>query len=115
MMAEARDDPERDIASRVLIIDDSAAVRQGLRALVETDASLRTVGEASNAAEGLELARSLSPDLILLDNEMPGMNGIELLPTLVRVLPTERRDAVRAVEVRSQGPRREHRRRHRLR
>jgi DNA-binding NarL/FixJ family response regulator len=90
MMAEERNDPEHDIASRVLIIDDSAAVRQGLRALVETDASLRSVGEASNAAEGLELARSLSPDVILLDNEMPGMNGIELLPTLVRELPGTR-------------------------
>src|SRR4029077_7313156 len=87
MMAEARSDQERDIASRVLIIDDSAAVRHGLRALVETDASLRTVGEAANATEGLELARSISPDVILLDNEMPGMNGIELLPTLVRELP----------------------------
>ena len=64
MMAEARNDPERDIASRVLIIDDSAAVRQGLRALVETDASLRSVGEAANAAEGLELARSLARECV---------------------------------------------------
>jgi DNA-binding NarL/FixJ family response regulator len=87
MMAEARDHPEREVASRVLIIDDSAAVRQGLRALLDTDASLRTVGEASNATEGLALARTLSPDLILLDNEMPGMNGIELLPALRRELP----------------------------
>jgi DNA-binding NarL/FixJ family response regulator len=87
MMAEARDDPEGDLASRVLIIDDSAAVRQGLRALVETDASLRTVGEAANATEGLELARTLSPDIVLLDNEMPGMRGIELLPALRRELP----------------------------
>ena len=90
MMAEARDDPERDLASRVLIIDDSAAVRQGLRALVGTDPSLRTVGEAANAAEGLELARTVSPDLILLDNEMPGMRGIELLPALLRELPGTR-------------------------
>jgi DNA-binding NarL/FixJ family response regulator len=87
MMAEAREHPEPDVASRVLIIDDSAAVRQGLRALLDTDASLRTVGEAPNATEGLELARTLSPDLILLDNEMPGMNGIELLPALQRELP----------------------------
>jgi DNA-binding NarL/FixJ family response regulator len=86
-MAEARDHPEGALASRVLIVDDSAAVRQGLRALVETDPSLRTVGEASNATEGLELARTLSPDLILLDNEMPGMNGLELLPVLRRELP----------------------------
>src|SRR6266576_601524 len=87
MMAEARDRPESDLASRVLIVDDSAAVRQGLRSLVETDTSLRTIGEASNPAEGLELARALSPDVILLDNEMPGMRGIELLPALRRELP----------------------------
>src|SRR5256885_1951799 len=87
MMAEAGDDPELDIASRVLIVDDSAAVRAGLRALVATDPSLRTVGEAANAVEGLEVARTTSPDVVLLDNEMPGMRGIELLPVLRRELP----------------------------
>src|SRR5438270_11397547 len=90
MMAEAVDPPEFDIASRVLVVDDSAAVREGLRALIATDRSLRTVGEAANADEGLELARTLSPDIILLDNEMPGMNGIELLPALRRELPGTR-------------------------
>jgi len=86
-MREALEGPELDIASRVLIVDDSAAVREGLRALVATDRSLRTVGEAANGEEGLELARTLSPDIILLDNEMPGMNGIELLPAFRHELP----------------------------
>ena len=90
MMAEALDRPELDIASRVLIVDDSAAVREGLRALVATDRSLRTVGEAANGEEGLELARTLSPDIILLDNEMPGKNGIELLPAFRHELPGTR-------------------------
>lgn len=90
MMAEALDRPELDIASRVLIVDDSAAVREGLRALVATDRSLRTVGEAANGEEGLELARALSPDIILLDNEMPGKNGIELLPAFRHELPGTR-------------------------
>jgi DNA-binding NarL/FixJ family response regulator len=90
MMAEALDPPELDIASRLLIVDDSAAVRQGLRALVATDRSLRTVGEAANGEEGLELARTLSPDIILLDNEMPGRNGIELLPAFRHELPGTR-------------------------
>jgi DNA-binding NarL/FixJ family response regulator len=74
-------------ASRVLIIDDSTAVREGIRALVGTDASLRTVGEAANAMDGLKLARALRPELILLDNEMPGQRGIELLPALRAELP----------------------------
>jgi len=90
MMAEAADRPDLDIASRVLIVDDSAAVREGLRALVATDRSLQTVGEAANGEEGLVLARTLSPDIILLDNEMPGMNGIELLPALRQELPGTR-------------------------
>jgi CheY-like chemotaxis protein len=90
MMAEAPEGQELDIASRVLIVDDSAAVREGLRALVATDRTLRTVGEASNGEEGLALARTLSPDIILLDNEMPGMNGIELLPAFRHELPGTR-------------------------
>jgi CheY-like chemotaxis protein len=90
MMREALDGPDLGIASRVLIVDDSAAVREGLRALVATDQSLRMVGEAANGEEGLELARTLSPDIILLDNEMPGMNGIELLPAFRHELPGTR-------------------------
>lgn len=77
-------------ASRVLIVDDSAPVRDGIRALVKTDPSLRAVGEAANALEGLKLARALRPDLILLDNEMPGQRGLELLPTLRAELPKSR-------------------------
>ena len=90
MMAEALDRPDLAIASRLLIVDDSAAVREGLRALVATDRSLRTVGEAATGEEGLELARTLSPDIILLDNEMPGRNGIELLPAFRHELPGTR-------------------------
>ena len=90
MMGETPDRPEFDIASRLLIVDDSAAVREGLRALVATDPSLRIVGEAASGEEGLELARTQSPDIILLDNEMPGMNGIELLPAFRHELPGTR-------------------------
>jgi DNA-binding NarL/FixJ family response regulator len=90
MMADEADRPDFDIASRVLIVDDSSAVREGLRALVATDRSLRTVGEAATGEEGLELARTLSPDIILLDNEMPGKNGIELLPSFRHELPGTR-------------------------
>jgi DNA-binding NarL/FixJ family response regulator len=87
MMADERDRTGEDVASSVLIIDDSGAVRDGIRMLVETDPSLRTVGEAATAYEGLHLAMALRPDLILLDNEMPGRHGIEVLPTLRSALP----------------------------
>ncbi|MDP9245283.1 MAG: response regulator transcription factor [Chloroflexota bacterium] len=86
-MADERDRTGEDVASSVLIIDDSGAVRDGLRMLIETDPSLRTVGEAATAYEGLHLAMALRPDLILLDNEMPGRRGIEVLPTLRSALP----------------------------
>ncbi|HEY8731852.1 MAG TPA: response regulator transcription factor, partial [Candidatus Limnocylindria bacterium] len=89
-MAEHPDVPKDGRTSSVLIIDDSAAVRAGIRALIDTDASLRTVGDAPNALEGLELARALRPDLILLDNEMPGTRGIDLLPTLRSEVPGSR-------------------------
>ncbi|HEV2249365.1 MAG TPA: response regulator [Candidatus Limnocylindria bacterium] len=82
--------PRFRAASRVLIVDDSAAVRDGIRALVRTDPSLRTVGEAADALEGLKLARALRPDLILLDNEMPGQRGVDLLPLLRAELPKSR-------------------------
>ena len=88
-MAEEGDRPQ-DEATRVIIIDDSTAVRDGIRALIATDPTLHTIGEASNATDGLELARELRPDLILLDNEMPGTLGIELLPTLRSELPDTR-------------------------
>ena len=89
-MAEHPDVPKDGRTSSVLIIDDSVAVRAGIRALIDTDASLRTVGDAPNALEGLELARALRPDLILLDNEMPGTRGIDLLPTLRSEVPGSR-------------------------
>ncbi len=87
MMADERDGAAAAVASSVLIIDDSSAVRDGLRTLVETDASLRTVGEAATAYEGVHLALALRPDLILLDNEMPGRRGLEVLPVLRSALP----------------------------
>ncbi|HEY8806516.1 MAG TPA: response regulator transcription factor [Candidatus Limnocylindria bacterium] len=88
-LAGSHDDPQ-DPASRVLIVDDSAAVRAGIRALIDTDVTLRAVGEAANAVEGLSLARSLQPDLILLDNEMPGTRGLDLIPRLRAELPGTR-------------------------
>jgi two-component system nitrate/nitrite response regulator NarL len=88
-LTEEHDRPPDD-ATRVIIIDDSTAVRDGIRALIATDATLRTIGEASNATDGLQLARELRPDLVLLDNEMPGTLGIDLLPTLRSELPGTR-------------------------
>jgi two-component system response regulator NreC len=62
---------------RVLLVDDHAVVRAGLRLLLSADGEIEIVGEAENGAEGVRLARELTPDVVLMDISMPDMNGIE--------------------------------------
>ncbi|MET4694534.1 two-component system response regulator NarL [Endozoicomonas lisbonensis] len=65
--------------TRVLLIDDHPLLRKGLAQLINDEDGLEVVGEASNGIEGIELADSLAPDLILLDLNMKGMDGLETL------------------------------------
>lgn len=62
---------------RILLADDHPIVREGLEALLETQADFEVVGEAANGEEALRLAGELQPDIILLDLEMPIMDGVE--------------------------------------
>lgn len=62
---------------RVLIADDHAIVRKGIRALLEARAGFQVVGEAANGREAVEQTEKTSPDVILMDLVMPGMDGIE--------------------------------------
>ena len=64
---------------RILIADDHSIVRQGLRALIDTEPDMEAVGEASDGIEAVELARQTQPDVILLDMMMPRKNGIEAI------------------------------------
>jgi two-component system response regulator NreC len=68
--------------TRVLVVDDHAVVRSGLRSLLAVEDDLEVVGEAGNAREAVFEARALKPDVILLDVVMPGESGIEALPKL---------------------------------
>jgi Response regulator containing CheY-like receiver domain and AraC-type DNA-binding domain len=61
----------------VLLIDDHRVVRQGLRDFLELQADIEIVGEAGSGAEGIELARELLPDVVLMDLVMPGIDGVE--------------------------------------
>ena len=62
---------------RVLIVDDHAILREGVRALLQLQADLEVVGEASNGTEAIEAVGRLDPDVVLMDIAMPGLGGIE--------------------------------------
>ena len=70
------------MAIRILIVDDHAVVRQGLRMFLETDPGMEIVGEAEDGARAVALAELLAPDVILMDMLMPVMGGIEAIGLL---------------------------------
>ncbi len=62
---------------RILLADDEELVRAGFRLILESELDLEVVGEAGNGAEAVELTRRLDPDVVLMDIQMPVMNGLE--------------------------------------
>ena len=72
---------------RVLIVDDHAVVRAGLKLLLEAEDDLEAVGEAGTAREAIFEARSTKPDVVLLDVVMPDQSGLDVLPQLLHERP----------------------------
>ena len=72
---------------RVLIVDDHAVVRAGLRLVLEAEEDIEPVGEAASGREAIFQNRSLKPDVILLDVVMPDQSGLDVIPTLLHERP----------------------------
>jgi DNA-binding NarL/FixJ family response regulator len=67
---------------KLLLVDDQSIVRQGLRRRLLLEPDISVVGEASSGEQALELVQSLDPDIVLMDVEMPGMDGISATATM---------------------------------
>ena len=72
---------------KVLVADDSAFMRTALKRMIESDPSLRVIGTAQTGMEALEKVKSLQPDVVTLDIEMPGLNGLETLKRIMQESP----------------------------
>ena len=82
--------PKPVMKIRVLIVDDHAVVRQGLRMFIEMQKDMEVVGEGTNGVEAVELATRLNPDVILLDLIMPQMDGVEATRRILESTPHSR-------------------------
>ena len=78
---------EPDVPTRLLIADDHPAFRAGLRALLETARDLTVVGEAATGGAAVEAATTLQPDVVLMDVNMPGLDGVEATRRIVDGAP----------------------------
>ena len=74
----------------VLLADDHAVVRQGLRALLEAEGDIAVVGEAENGRQAVAQAKKILPDVVVMDVAMPGMNGLEATRQIVRNIPSSK-------------------------
>jgi DNA-binding NarL/FixJ family response regulator len=80
------------VSVRVLIVDDQALVRAGFKMILDAEPQIDVIGEAADGREGLEAARSLRPDVVLMDIRMPELDGLEATRRL-----TENGDAPRVL------------------
>ena len=75
------------MSAQILIVDDHEVLRRGLRSLLSSRPEWKICGEAADGCEAIEKAKSLRPDIVLMDISMPRMNGLEATRILRRELP----------------------------
>ena len=104
---------DRPDAKRIVVVDDHPLFRKGLEQLIGSEDGIAICGEASNAAEAMDVIRQIAPDLAIVDLSLPGANGIELikniraefarLPILVLSMHDEELYALRSIRAGAQG------------
>jgi DNA-binding NarL/FixJ family response regulator len=75
---------------RILVVDDSQAIRQAVRSCIESNTEWQICGEAENGSVALDMVRKQNPDIVVLDLAMPGMNGLELAREIAASAPRTR-------------------------
>jgi DNA-binding NarL/FixJ family response regulator len=77
--------PDHQIS--VMLVDDHSLVRRGFRRMLEDEEDIRVVGEASDGEEAVTLAKSLKPQVIVMDCALPGINGLQATRKILQLLP----------------------------
>jgi len=77
-----------EMRARFLIVDDSELVRRSLRTVLQANPEWEIVGEAGDGAAAIEMFRELRPNIVILDFQMPGMNGIETARRMAEISPS---------------------------
>src|SRR5205823_11079413 len=80
--------PDHQIS--VMLVDDHSLVRRGFRRMLEDEADIRVVGEASDGEEAVQLARALKPQVIVMDCALHGINGLQATRKILQLLPDTR-------------------------
>jgi len=75
------------MSTRILLVDDHAITREGLRSLIEKQSDMEVIGEAEDGRKALDLVRQLLPDIVITDITMPNLNGVDATRQIVRQFP----------------------------